>query len=60
MDCNIHLQTIIVVMTTTIALTKRERMELMRRATSRTGRAEDARRARVILWLAEGRTWAVV
>lgn len=44
----------------TIALTKRERMELMRRANSRTGRAEDARRARVILLLAEGRTWDVV
>ena len=47
-------------MTNTITLTKRERLELMRRATSRTGRTEDARRARVILLLAEGRTWAVV
>ena len=47
-------------MMNTITLTKRERMELIRRATSRTGRAEDARRARVILLLAEGRTWAVV
>ena len=44
----------------TIALTKRERMERMRRANSRTGRAEDARRARVILLLAEGRTWDIV
>jgi transposase len=44
-------------MTNTIILAKRERMELMRRATSRTGRAEDARRARVILLLAEGCTW---
>jgi transposase len=44
----------------TITLTKRERMELRRRANSRTGRAEDARRARVILLLAEGRTWDVV
>lgn len=35
-------------------------MELMRRATSRTGRAEDARWARVMLLLAEGRTWDVV
>ncbi len=35
-------------------------MELIRRANSRTGRAEDARRARVILLLAEGRTWDVV
>lgn len=36
-------------MTNTITLTKRERMELMRRATSRTGRAEDARRAWLIM-----------
>ena len=43
-----------------IVLTKRERMELTTRAKSRTGRAEDARRARVILLLAEGRTWATV
>jgi len=47
-------------MRNTITLTKRERMELMRRVNSRTGRAEDARRARVILLLAEGRTWDVV
>src|SRR5213595_3444285 len=32
-------------------------MELERRAASRTGRAEDARRARLILLLAEGHTW---
>ncbi|HEY6266649.1 MAG TPA: helix-turn-helix domain-containing protein, partial [Candidatus Acidoferrum sp.] len=30
---------------------------MTRRATSRTGRAEDARRARLILLLAEGHTW---
>jgi transposase len=47
-------------MRNTIQLTKRERMELMRRAIHRTGRAEDARRARVILLLAEGRTWDVI
>ena len=47
-------------MRNTIPLTKRKRMELMRRANSRTGRAEDAQRARVILLLAEGRTWDVV
>ena len=41
----------------TIDLTKLERMELERRAASRTGRAEDARRARLILLLAEGHTW---
>jgi transposase len=32
-------------------------MELERRVASRTGRAEDARRARAILLLAEGHTW---
>ena len=47
-------------MRNTSTLTNRERMELMRRANSRTGRADDARRARVILRLAEGRTWAGV
>jgi transposase len=40
-----------------ITLTKEERMELSQRAKSRTGRAEDARRARVILLLEEGHTW---
>lgn len=44
----------------TIVLTKRERLELIRRARSRTGRAETARRARVILLLAEGATWDAV
>jgi len=49
-----------VVMTNTITLTTSERTALMKRAKSRTGRAEDARRARVILLLAEGRTWDTV
>jgi transposase len=49
-----------VFMTNTMTLTKSERAELMTRAKSRTGRAEDARRARVILLLAEGRTWDTV
>jgi transposase len=40
-----------------ITLTNEERMELSQRAKSRTGRAEDARRARVILLLEEGHTW---
>src|SRR5690242_20699558 len=40
-----------------ISLTKTERVELTRQATSRTGRAEDARRARLVLLLAEGHTW---
>jgi transposase len=46
-----------VFMTDTITLTRTERMELERRVGSRTGRAEDARRARAILLLADGHTW---
>src|SRR5438309_501642 len=41
----------------TIKLTNSELMELTRRANCRTDRAEDARRARLILLLAEGHTW---
>jgi transposase len=44
-------------MSNAIHLTSVERMELERRAASRTGRAEDARRARLILLLSEGHTW---
>jgi transposase len=44
-------------MSDTITLTDSELKELTRRATSRTGRAEDARRARLILLLAAGHTW---
>src|SRR6516225_2636547 len=44
-------------MADTITLTRTERMELERRVMSRTGRAEDARRARAILLLADGHTW---
>lgn len=44
-------------MTYAITLTNWERMELTRRANSRSGRAEHARRARLILLLAEGHTW---
>jgi transposase len=44
-------------MSDAITLTNSERMELTRRAYSRTNRAEDARRARLILLLAEGHTW---
>src|SRR6266576_1572301 len=40
-----------------IRLSNSELMELTRRANSRTDRAEDARRARLILLLAEGHTW---
>src|ERR1700681_935592 len=46
-----------VFMANTIMLTKSERMELTKQATKRTGRAEDARRARLVLLLAEGHTW---
>ena len=46
-----------VFMANTITLTQAERVELTRQAASRTGRAEDARRARLVLLLAEGRTW---
>jgi hypothetical protein len=41
-------------------LTKAERVELTKRANSRSLRAEDARRARCVLLLAEGNTWAGV
>src|SRR6195256_6042940 len=41
----------------TITLSNSEFMELTRRANSRTDRAEDTRRARLILLLAEGHTW---
>ena len=44
----------------TITLTDAERMELSRRASSRAGRADDARRARLILLLAEGHTWVEI
>src|SRR3989337_1170998 len=44
-------------MTDAVTLTNWERRERRRRANSRTDRAEDARRARLILLLAEGHTW---
>ena len=44
-------------MSTAISLTNMERVALTKQATSRTGRAEDARRARLVLLLAEGHTW---
>jgi transposase len=44
-------------MSDAITLSNSELMELTRRANSRTDRAEDARRARLILLLAEGHTW---
>lgn len=44
----------------TITLSDAERMELGRRANSRAGRADDARRARLILLLESGDTWAKI
>lgn len=41
-----------------MTLTDVERMELERRANSRKGRADEARRARCLLLLAEGANWA--
>src|SRR5437667_1184103 len=46
-----------VFMPNTLTLTTSERMELTKQATRRSGRAEDARRARLVLLLAEGHTW---
>ena len=45
-------------MSSTITLTKMERTELSRRVTSQAGRADEARRARLILLLEAGHTWA--
>lgn len=45
-------------MSSTITLTKMERSELKRRATRQAGRADEARRARLILLLEAGHTWA--
>lgn len=50
----------IVFMSNTISLSKAERMELSQRATSQAGRADDARRARLILLLEAGETWAQI
>src|SRR5262245_49476208 len=50
----------IVLMKSTIILTESERMELGQRATSRSGRADDGRRARLILLLEAGHSWAQI
>ena len=47
-------------MENTIVLTEAERMELNQRAASRSGRADDARRARLMLLLEAGHTWAAI
>ena len=49
-----------IVFMSTITLSDTERMELNRRASSRAGRADDARRARLILLLESGDTWAKI
>ena len=41
-------------------LTESEVMELQQRANARTGRADSARHARLILLLADGLTWAEI
>lgn len=41
-------------------LTKSERMELQQQTATRNGRADAARRARLILLLADGLTWAEI
>ena len=41
-------------------LTKSERAELERQARARNGRADSARRARLVLLLADGYTWAEI
>lgn len=41
-------------------LTKSERMELQQQVSTRNGRADSVRRARVILLLADGHTWSEV
>ena len=41
-------------------LTQSERMELQQQTASRTARADSARRARLILLLADGLTWAEI
>ena len=47
-------------MSNTIVLSIMEEAELTQRATSQSGRADEARRARLILLLDSGHTWAAV
>src|ERR1035441_9180104 len=47
-------------MSNTIFLSKMEEAELIQRATSQSGRADEARRARLILLLDSGHTWAAI
>src|SRR5580658_1647083 len=50
----------IVRMSSTIKLSEVERVELSQRATSQAGRADDARRARLMLLLEAGDTWSQI
>ena len=47
-------------MSNTIVLSSMERAELTQRAASQSGRADEARRARLILLLDGGHTWAAI
>jgi transposase len=47
-------------MSNTMVLSKMEEAELTQRATSHSGRADEARRARLILLLDSGHTWAAI
>ena len=47
-------------MSSTINLSEMERSQLTQRSTSQAGRADDARRARLILLLDGGHTWAAI
>src|SRR5665213_2914252 len=47
-------------MSNTISLSKVEREELTQRVSSQSGRADEARRARLILLLDAGQTWALI
>src|SRR5437867_12646208 len=50
----------IVLMENTLVLTDPERMELNQRMASRSGRADAARRARLMLLLEADQTWAAI
>src|SRR5215472_11446253 len=58
--CNERIGSMIEFMKSTIGLTEGERRELSQRAASRSGRADDGRRARLILLLEAGHTWAQI
>src|SRR5882672_1640400 len=47
-------------MSSTITLSKVEQVELTQRSASQSGRADEARRARLILLLDAGHTWAAI